>query len=440
MNLNNVNLSNLEFVLFENDTKIYSSYNFNYVVHEMLSILLNYLSFQKVNGFDNIPLKTNLYINVSMTESSKRYPINVSSVYFSLNDFSFEESSGEYEVKLEKYNLSLVEKIKSLIKKPNIKINKLRSLDNNEKDQYYDQDKNITNFTLDNLDNTNNAQISNFIENTKKLLVNNLKMEDSMLIIPKKMNSDKNDNDSKENDLCENDPSENELELNEELEKKIREEIENIENIKKMEEDKIIEIKKKHDEEKENLVDYECEIKEKKMMERIKKDLDNQKKRIFESDKNSYFLMKKDINEGKLKEDNISVLFKQKYPIFKFMDENGDLNLDNEFEIYSELFNGLYEDQLETDDNESCYIPHNYHYLSEEEKLKYKNFVESNKKKNIPSYDDLLMELNEIEKEELIKNSGIDIVEDRSVKKNEDSGEASLNQIKKIFENNLIRN
>jgi len=181
------------------------------------------------------------------------------------------------------------------------------------------------------------------------------------------------------------------------------------------------------------------------MMERIKQDAEEEKKRIFQSDKRAYFMMKEDIKQGYLKEEKISVLFKQKYPVFKFMEENGDLDSDNEYDIYCSLFDELYKDEHEQLE-EKHYVPHNYHYLPESEKEKYKKFVEKQKPIKIPSYDEILMEYNEIQKQELINNSGVVRDEDTTKMTTQTDenvqlkGVSSLDQIKKIFENNFSDN
>lgn len=401
---------NYTYDLYENESKIYSSNDINFVIHELLSILFNYLSFQNINNLQHKNIFNNLYINVILTEIGKRYPINITNIIFNMETFSLSATNSLFTFILEDYNFILIDKIKSF-KKNNIKVNKLKSLDEQEL-ECQKAKREIINEPV---------SINTFIENTKNILKNEIKLDDtSYCAIPKEVNI--------ETEYDEN---------------KIMEQINIIENMKKQEEDKILEIKNKYNQNKDDLLNYESEIKGEKMKERLKKDNEQQQKRIFESDKNSYNLMKKDIEQGKLNEDKISVFFKQKYPIFKFMEENNDLDSENDFEIYNELFNDLYGSDTDDDndndndddnDKKNQYIPHNYHYMSEKDKEKYKCFIDNNKKNKMPSLDDLMMELNELEKEELINNSGIDC---QNEKTSESNDENSITEIKKIFENNF---
>jgi hypothetical protein len=112
-----------------------------------------------------------------------------------------------------------------------------------------------------------------------------------------------------------------------------------------------------------------------------------------------------DINDPKkdMNEEKISPIIKNEYPIFKFMNEKGILdreldyydiygennssddnsneynnknydahNAHDEYELFLRLYNELYPEKNKNNKN-SSWVPHNYHYLSEKEKKKYKN-------------------------------------------------------------------
>ena len=69
-------------------------------------------------------------------------------------------------------------------------------------------------------------------------------------------------------------------------------------------------------------------------------------------------------------ENKISILFKDKYPIFKFMDGKNLLNTDDEYLHYVNMHDELYPKKMH---NIETYVPHNIHYLDEVEKNKYEN-------------------------------------------------------------------
>ncbi len=98
---------------------------------------------------------------------------------------------------------------------------------------------------------------------------------------------------------------------------------------------------------------------------------ENKHLRLFESDKRSYKLIKNDVENGKLKKEDINPYFSDKYMIFKLLETRNCLNLSNDGNIKEEykLFNELY--QLDNDENmkednivPKVYVPHNYHYMT----------------------------------------------------------------------------
>lgn len=127
------------------------------------------------------------------------------------------------------------------------------------------------------------------------------------------------------------------------------------------------------------------------------KEKEDENKNVFNADKKAYFLIKQDIVSKKLKEDKISVLFKDKYYIFKMMDHKNLLGTDDEYVHYVRIYNELFPKNTYAKD---AYIPHNIHYLNEGEKEKYKN-IKSNCKdmldefmnKNVKPLDQILKEV-----------------------------------------------
>lgn len=99
----------------------------------------------------------------------------------------------------------------------------------------------------------------------------------------------------------------------------------------------------------------------------------------FESDKSSYILIKKDVAAGKYNIDEMHPCFILKYQIFEIMEMKGILNLNSnenlqdEYTKFYELYNECGEDEVsDASENDKIYVPHNYYYMTSEEK---ENFV-----------------------------------------------------------------
>jgi hypothetical protein len=102
----------------------------------------------------------------------------------------------------------------------------------------------------------------------------------------------------------------------------------------------------------------------------------------YESDKHSYSLIKNDIEKGLIKEEEIHPDFTVKYQIFKILELKGmvDLNSNNNIIEEYKKFDDIYQITLledvystisEEDKINDIYIPHNYHYLTDDEKEEY---------------------------------------------------------------------
>ncbi|AGF85521.1 hypothetical protein QJ854_gp261 [Moumouvirus goulette] len=94
---------------------------------------------------------------------------------------------------------------------------------------------------------------------------------------------------------------------------------------------------------------------------------------LFKSDKNSYKLIKNDLDKGVLDKKDINAFFADKFIIFKLLESRGCLDLENNnnLETEYELFQDLYEPEENNimSEKEDIYVPHNYHYISEQEKI-----------------------------------------------------------------------
>ena len=104
----------------------------------------------------------------------------------------------------------------------------------------------------------------------------------------------------------------------------------------------------------------------------------NDKLRVFESDKFSYVSIKRDLEKGALKREDINPCFELKYLIFKVLESRNSIDFTKNDNISTEyeLFKILYDECNENNQNNckpivKVYIPHNYQYMSKERKEEY---------------------------------------------------------------------
>lgn len=144
--------------------------------------------------------------------------------------------------------------------------------------------------------------------------------------------------------------------------------------------------------------DFEAK-KEKERNERVVSRNKSTKFRVFESDKKSYNQMKKDIEKGLLKKNSIHPFFVIKFDVFEIMEKRNAIKFDNddninkEYELFDQLYS-LYDENSDKESGTNCknstggtngtedtksnnsniinvFVPHNYHYLSNEDKIKH---------------------------------------------------------------------
>jgi predicted RNase H-like nuclease (RuvC/YqgF family) len=120
----------------------------------------------------------------------------------------------------------------------------------------------------------------------------------------------------------------------------LQQKINELEQIKKQEDSKLSEMKKTVQPTEEKYQEY---LEEKAKLDNLKKELkqDQEKweeiEKKFEADKKLYFIFKNEIATEQRSENNIPILFKDTYPIFKQLDEESKLNNDEEIKHYLEL-------------------------------------------------------------------------------------------------------
>lgn len=117
-------------------------------------------------------------------------------------------------------------------------------------------------------------------------------------------------------------------------------------------------------------------------LNRIESTRSAEKMKIFIDDKKTFQRIKSDIDSGKLHPDRIHPIFAAKYEVFELLDSREAIdfttndNLDAEYQIFNEYMEYCLE---ESDDDmmntpkkqDDIYIPHNYSYMSTDDKQKY---------------------------------------------------------------------
>lgn len=336
------------YVLYDLDTPIFHHENFNYVLYNMLSMLSKYLSFLNTNNVRNVPLfKSNLTMKIFLKNNSY-YPLVNNDVNY---DFSTKDifvgcknlpkssnlrNSKFYNIPVvEQYNEQLLEKLKEQI-----------ALINGTQENYSPCD--LT--TKDNSPQPSyNGEFQNY-PTTKKIKqsstfrsISKKDLENKVLNIPQIKNA------LTEEEICS--------------------QIEILERKQSDAEDQLEQSKIKTDE----LVQTQSCIDEIKMLERMIKEDEEQKKRLFNSNIQSYMQMKLVPNLV------VSELFKDKYDIFELIEENGDFELngdndDNIYKIFRYVFDSIY-GEGEVDDE---YIEYFEKYVRNKEN--YINYVNTKHK------------------------------------------------------------
>jgi len=190
----------------------------------------------------------------------------------------------------------------------------------------------------------------------------------------------------------------------------LKKQMDELTNLKKQEEAKLADMNKTYNKDYQNYTKYFDDLNDQKRFMRVDKERAEEKRRVYEANKRAYYMMADEIDKGELSEEKISPLFRDKYPIYRFMDEKGLLDQDDEYETFLRLFNELYPEDEEESSNDD-WIPHNYHYLTDEQKEKYKSsksrhkdeieeFIEKNvEKKTLPPLSEILKQLGDSDDE-----------------------------------------
>jgi len=401
------------------------------VLHEALCLINNYAQFAIDN---NYVLNNNTKFNVVVkqcleTDSQKRYKLgfNSNTISFNITDgkLSFVGIDLAKDCKLSSYEFTELTNIKSDIDKlinskmfikPSVEQKKITVVEDFDYISRKNEPKKITvveDFGSISRKNEpkkiDNVEKKDAVLNTKQEVIDKIKLLDLTTVITKQEENysdvDINSSDDEDNDCgddiscgsgdipqewnCDNsdtisenedgDGDENEDEDGDEDGDGDEDEITTIVN----------KLKEQHKKDMAEYDNYLSELNNQKTLLRKAKDKSEQKMKIYESDKNSYCKINANIKkildpeEQKLAERNISPLFKQKYPIFKYMEDNNLLNTDGEFDVYCELFDSMYNSLGETEYISDIHVSECKMYVD-----KYKN--------TIPSYEQLIKEKDRI--------------------------------------------
>jgi hypothetical protein len=126
--------------------------------------------------------------------------------------------------------------------------------------------------------------------------------------------------------------------------KEIEEKIQEMKKIQEEKENKIKEYDEKHKKEKETLVDLICENNYKKNNEKFLKEKYENGKNKFEADKQCYRKIKEETNTSDLKLPKFFVLT---FNILKEMEEEGNIEQDNSYDIFLEKYKQDYTDEYD---------------------------------------------------------------------------------------------
>ena len=105
-------------------------------------------------------------------------------------------------------------------------------------------------------------------------------------------------------------------------------------------------IKKTFEEDEKDYVDYKCELDSRRLNKRMKDEKNGERQLIFNSDILTYLNISSEINNNPDKEIIVPPLFKRKYTILKYMDDQDLLDQDDSFDNFIIFYNELYPEKV----------------------------------------------------------------------------------------------
>ena len=352
-----------------NNTLLFSHPDRDVVIHEYLSyvkdelLLINTITASK-------PSKSSFKLSLSLFIQNKKYPIEYDTYVLNYIDDTFVGSTSSFAIPSSFSSHLLYNSIKELISdkkhiiqsndKSKPKSQNIIKLSDKQKDKQKDKPK-------INLSRLVPSQGDKQIQEDKKTQKHHM----TPVIV-----TEDNDDDDTLTSIPDMDNIED-IDLDELDEQKLKRQMDALIKLREDELNNIEKLKDLHEEDMQNFTDYHNNLGDKRRTYNRDKDRMNEKRKEFDSDITTYSRIKDHIVQGSLSEDAVPILFADKYPVFKFMEENQLLNKDDSFVVFTELFDKMYDTPQDTAAKD--YVPHNINYLSKEEQDKYKNKQHSDK-------------------------------------------------------------
>lgn len=434
------------YVVKENGNDVFVTKDLNMGMHEMISIIYSRLKVIYQSGYpiSNINL-SDIYIEEFTPHHGKRFRFITDKFFFDNNclfvksinskqrkitnalnycDEMLNQIKGMYNQQLnanqahqnfrQNTNLYNNKLINSSVVNPVTNTNQCSVNDTKHKSKLGDillSSANIINKTMATLNNNINTKPLIEITNETSKINDNIKIKDEDDIKSNISNISEliseSDEFSSDNDDNVNDGKELDSKL-----KEIGNQIADLQKIKAHGEDQLNNLRKVQDEQVNDLIDYSADVNYLKKKLFIGREQEEERRRKFNADKKAYFLIKEDINKGKLKVEKIleNPIFKNKYPVFEYMEskniltqkEGDDDDLNNSCSVGEDYFIYSQLTKKNIEPKSKGYVPHNYNYLSEGEQKEYSAYLESKKdiideflniKNKIKSLDEILKEL-----------------------------------------------
>jgi hypothetical protein len=353
------------FVLVEYGKHTYTSNNFVYVVHELLSIILLRYQHQQV-------VTTDLFIEEiekDIRDIGKRFDYIKNTFKYNLQRNTIIDKKNSEIYISDEVCQDLLQQIKQL----SFCITDIKLIDNTKFDNLISQnvisDRFKTNQQISQNDQVNQAKlqqkdlynsknIDKFLLDTTEQLKNTLSNFSSISLIPPSHGSKDNayDTEHKKNndhhkceESCDDNDENEENDKNDkndenELMEKMKIDKENTEYVKELELIKtqiellqkvkidgakcVDEIKSYHDTEKNNYADFVKDVNYKKKKQFIEREREIERRRRYLAQKRAYIMFKNDVDSGNKKKEDLSELFENEYKIFEYMNNNNIIDLD----------------------------------------------------------------------------------------------------------------
>lgn len=355
---------------FQDNTELFRNNNLEEVAHELLSHLHNHLLFMVSVGAKVTKLNFDKYVIKQVAATiNKSFPL-VLNEYVLDDNFVLLSHQGSLHLKelsATKYLLGKVnQQLSVLMNKP----------------------QPVVRPTVTAQKKSDRQQLKELLAETKLLTDNVLNVDD----VPDTLELIEEGEEDSEPDVdSESSP------IDDEYAEQIKKQFMQMKQVRNSEKEGLEEIKQKAEEIEKEVVEERCEYDAVKMDLRRLKEKEEEKLRVFEHDKNvTYVRIKKSIEENNLTEENIPPMFAERYPIFKFMENEGLLDVDGDYETYCQLYDEMHPPQK--NEASESYIPHNIHYLPEEEQAKYQNIVDK-QKATVKPLDEILKETEDSEED-----------------------------------------